>query len=250
MVSLKSSEGSTGFGGNKYSHTIVSEMAFSDVHDDFLKDFLFPSLVEAFRVLKKTGTLYLHLDWRYSHYAKVFLDSLMGKESFLNSLIWCYNWGGRGKKCWPKKHDDILVYVKNPNDYTFNWDDIDRIPYKAPELQKDPARAARGQVPPDWWDLQIIGTSSNERVGYPTQKPLKLVERIIKASSNKNDVVLDYCAGSGTTLIAAAKLERSYVGIDISETSHRVIKERFQQYGLPEPTFKTIEDDKTSDESV
>lgn len=239
LRSTKAAKGTTGFGGHKYSHTVLSDMAFSDIHDDFIKDFLAPNLTEAYRVLKKTGTLYLHLDWHHSHYAKVFLDTLFGRECFLNHIVWCYNWGGRGKRCWPKKHDDILVYVKSEGDHVFNWDAIDKIPYKAPELQKDEARAAAGQVPPDWWDMQIIGTGSSERTGYPTQKPLKLVERIIRASSNPGDVVLDFCAGSGTTCVAAHRLDRNFIGVDCSEEAHTVMRERFTAHGINDVEWKT-----------
>lgn len=238
MKSTRTSVGNVGFGGNRYSHTVVSDIAFKDIHDNFINDFLAPCLVEARRVLKRTGTLYLHMDWHHSHYAKVFLDTLFGRECFLNNIVWCYNWGGRGKRCWPKKHDDILVYVKTEGEHVFNWDDIDRIPYKAPELQKDQARAEAGQVPPDWWEMQIIGTASSERTGYPTQKPLRLVERIIRASSNPGDTVLDFCAGSGTTMIASHRLGRNFIGVDCSEEAHSVMKERFERAGMTDVSFE------------
>lgn len=227
--STQSAEGTTGFGGRKYTHVPVSDMAYSDVHSDYIQDFLAPLLVESKRVLTKNGTLYLHMDWHEVHYAKVYLDTLFGRDCFLNSIVWSYNWGGRGRSRFPRKHDDILVYVKDPEDYVFNWDDIDRVPYKAPELQKDPARAVRGQVPTDVWEMQIIGTGSRERTRYPTQKPVKLVERIIRASSNPGDVVLDFCCGSGTTCVAAHRLQRDWIGVDNSMTAIDVMRQRFQK---------------------
>jgi site-specific DNA-methyltransferase (adenine-specific) len=237
LSSTQASTGTAGFGGRKYTHVQVSDMAYSDVHVDYIHDFLAPLLVETKRVLTKNGTLYLHMDWREVHYAKCYLDTLFGRDNLLNCLVWSYNWGGRGRNRFPRKHDDILVYVKDPKNYVFNWDDIDRIPYGSPELQKDPARAARGQVPTDVWCMQIIGTGSRERTGYPTQKPIRLVERIIKASSNPGDTVLDFCAGSGTTGVAAHNLGRNFVLIDNNSTAIDVMKKRFGELNITNVTF-------------
>lgn len=230
--SFASSSGSVGFGGKKYEHRVVSDISYSDVFDDYINDFIAPCMHEVKRVLKRTGTLYLHCDWRYVHYVKVYLDGLFGRENFMNHVIWSFNYGGRGKRKWPAKHNDILVYSREENEQVFNWDDIDKIPYKAPGLQKDPVRAAAGQVPTDVWEMTIVPTNSKERTGYPTQKPLKLVERVIRASSNPGDVVLDFCVGSGTTCVAAARLDRSFIGIDKSATSMSVMRDRFKTVGI------------------
>ena len=121
----------TGFQGRRYQTTNIGSRAFSDVFDDYL-GFLEPRLVEAHRILARNGTLYVHLDYREVHYVKVLLDSIFGRDSFLNEIIWAYDYGGRPKNRWPAKHDTILVYVKDPGDYVFNYDDVDRIPYMAP----------------------------------------------------------------------------------------------------------------------
>lgn len=237
--SFPSALGSQGFGGRRYAHQVVSDMAYTDVYDNYINDFIGPALTEARRVLKRTGTLYLHCDWRNVHYVKVFLDGLFGRDCFLNHIIWSFNYGGRGKRCFPRKHNDILVYTKEADAHVFNWDDIDKVPYKAPGLQKDPARAAAGQVPTDVWEMTIVPTNSKERTGYPTQKPLRLVERAIRASSNPGDTVMDFCAGSGTTCVAAHRLGREFVGIDNSESAIEVMKKRFEQEGISDVQFIT-----------
>jgi site-specific DNA-methyltransferase (adenine-specific) len=174
------------------------------------------------------------MDWRWVHYAKVWLDEKFGRDNFINELVWSYNYGGRGKDRFPQKHDTILVYTKEQGKHTFNWDDIDRIPYAAPELQyvgrsKEDAekRIAEGQVPTDVWSMSIVGTASKERLGYPNQKPLKLVRRCILASSNPGDLVLDPFAGSGTTGAAAMSCGRSFLMSDTSPDSIETMKKRF-----------------------
>jgi site-specific DNA-methyltransferase (adenine-specific) len=172
---------------------------------------------ECLRVLKLSGTLYVHLDERMAPAVRLFvLDRVFGEDNRLNTIIWAYDYGGRAKDRWPSKHDVILVYAKEVGAHVFNWEDIDRIPYMAPGLQKDPARAERGKVPTDVWWMSIVGTQSKERVGYPTQKPVKLVERAILASCPKDGVVLDFFCGSGTTAVAAKNLGRSYIVCDQS----------------------------------
>jgi site-specific DNA-methyltransferase (adenine-specific) len=205
----------------------VSSIGYSDKHDDYLV-FLRNNVREFHRLLKPTGTLYLHLDWHWVHYAKVILDEEFGRDSFLNEIIWAYDFGGRGKRCWPKKHDTILVYVKTPGEHIFNWESIDKIPYMAPGLQKDPVRAAEGKVPTDVWWMSIVGTQSKERNGYPNQKPVKLIERAIVASTNVGGVVFDPFAGSGTTGEAAYKNGRQFILSDISPWSIEVMQERFK----------------------
>lgn len=254
LRSVKSVVGgnSHGFGGKKYHNTLETDMSYVDIHNDYVQDFLFPLMLEAKRILKRTGTFYLHLDRRYVHYAKIMMDSIFGKENFLNHIIWSYNYGGRGKDRFPQKHDDILSYSKEEGSHVFNWDQIDKIPYKAPSLQKDPVRAAAGQVPTDVWEMTIVPTNSKARTGYPTQKPRAIAERIIRASSNPGDLVLDFCCGSGTTLEAAHLLNRKWIGIDNNPTAFAVMKERFAKQGIsvsfayPLETVLPKEDEHTS----
>lgn len=222
----------------KISGNFFPKMQYSDKFADYM-NFLTPHLEQFHRLLKETGTLYLHLDWRWVHYAKVECDRIFGYDNFLNEVVWSYNFGGRGKDRWPMKHDTILVYTKKMGKHTFNWLEIDRIPYAAPELQyvgrtKADAekRIAEGQVPTDVWSMSIVGTASKERTGYPTQKPLKLVERIIKASSNVGDHVLDPFAGSGTTAVASFKLGRNFTTFDNNQQAIDVVKQRLSTIGL------------------
>lgn len=217
---------------SKIKNSKKSSFFYNDKFENYIDDFLLSLILESYRLLKSDGTLYLHLDQRYSHYAKIILDDIFGKDCFINHIIWSYNYGGRGKKCFPKKHDDILVYVKNKSDYQFNWDNIDKIPYKAPKLQKSIERALLGQVPTDVWEMTIVPTQSKERNGYPTQKPIKLLERILKASTNEDDLILDFCCGSGTTLEAAQNLNRKWIGIDKNPEAIKVIKNRFLKKGI------------------
>lgn len=217
----------------KKAGTVVSKIEYSDKFSNYM-EFLEPHLWSMHRVLKDTGTMYLHMDWRWVHYAKVKCDEIFGYDNFLNEVIWSYNFGGRGKDKWPQKHDTILVYAKNIGKHTFNWNQIDRIPYAAPALQyagrtKEEAekRIAEGQVPTDVWNMSIVGTASKERVGYPNQKPLKLIKRAIVASSNQDDVILDPFAGSGSTAAAALDLGRKFITGDISDESIMIMRKRF-----------------------
>jgi len=211
----------------------VSKISYSDRHDDYL-EFLSDHLCALHRVLRPTGTMYLHLDWRWAHYAKVLCDEFFGRENFLNEIIWSYNFGGRGKDRFPQKHDTILVYTREQGKHTFNWGAIDRVPYAAPELQyvgrsKEEAekRIAEGQVPTDVWSMSIVGTASKERLGYPNQKPVKLIKRAIVASSNPGELVIDPFAGSGTTAAAALESGRRFVVSDSSLDAIEVMKKRF-----------------------
>ena len=214
-----------GFKGQRYE--IVKETVLS--YDDEFKDywgFLEPRLEEAWRLLNETGTLYLHLDYREAHYAKVLLDALFGRECFINEIIWAYDYGGKAQSRWPAKHDTILVYVKNPDKYYFNNETVDREPYMAPGLVT-PEKVARGKLPTDVWWHTIVSPTGKEKTGYPTQKPLGILRRVIQASSKENDLVLDFFAGSGTTGAAAAELGRNFILIDQNPESIAVIKERF-----------------------
>jgi site-specific DNA-methyltransferase (adenine-specific) len=226
VKSRKAAAGTKGFGVEKYVHEVMSDMAYADTHSDYITTHLGPRLVEAHRVLSEDGTLYLHLDYREVHYAKVFLDGLFGRECFLNEIIWSYDFGGRGKRCFPKKHDNILVYVKDPERYTFNYDDIDRVPYMAPDLA-GAAKAARGKFPTDVWWQTIVPTNSKERTGYPTQKPIQLARRIITASSSPGRTVLDFYGGSGTVGEASEQLRRDWILVDTNDAAIDVMRKRF-----------------------
>jgi site-specific DNA-methyltransferase (adenine-specific) len=213
-----------GFKGQRYE--IVKETVLS--YDDEFKDywgFLEPRLEEAWRLLNETGTLYLHLDYREAHYAKVLLDALFGRECFINEIIWAYDYGGKAQSRWPAKHDTILVYVKNPDKYYFNNATVDREPYMAPGLVT-PEKVAKGKLPTDVWWHTIVSPTGKEKTGYPTQKPLGILRRVIQASSKEDDLVLDFFAGSGTTGAAAAELGRNFILIDQNPESIAVIKER------------------------
>ncbi len=203
-----------GFAGTSYSRTIEALSSYDDTFVDYWA-FLAPRLIEAHRVLRDDGTLYLHLDWREAHYAKVALDALFGRECFLNELVWAYDYGAKSRRRWPTKHDTILVYVKNPDTYYFDSDAVDREPYMAPGLVT-PEKAARGKLPTDVWWHTIVPTSGSEKTGYPTQKPLGVLRRIVQASSREGDWVLDAFAGSGTTAAAARELGRRFISIDAS----------------------------------
>ena len=215
-----------GFKGQRYE--IVKETILS--YDDEFKDywgFLEPRLEEAWRVLNETGTLYLHLDYREAHYAKVLLDALFGRDCFLNEIIWAYDYGGKAKSRWPAKHDTILVYVKNPDKYYFSNENVDREPYMAPGLVT-PEKVARGKLPTDVWWHTIVSPTGKEKTGYPTQKPLGILRRVIQASSLEGSLVLDFFAGSGTTGAAAAELGRNFILIDQNPESIEIIRERFK----------------------
>ena len=215
-----------GFKGQRYESTVLGTKAFADQFDDFLA-FIEPRLVEAHRVLAPHGTLYFHIDYREVHYCKVLLDLIFGRENFINEIIWAYDYGGRPKNRWPAKHDNILMYVKDAGNYVFNRDDIDRIPYMAPGLV-GPEKAAKGKLPTDTWWHTIVGTNSKEKTGYPTQKPIGILNRIIQASSKPGDLVLDFFAGSGTTGASCLELGRRFILIDNNESALQVMAKRFK----------------------
>jgi site-specific DNA-methyltransferase (adenine-specific) len=214
-----------GFAGRRYVATKIGSVSFADVFDDYL-GFLEPRLVEMHRVLAPHGTLYLHLDPREAHYCKVLLDVIFGRACFLNEIVWAYDFGGRPARRWPPKHDTILVYVRDPARYIFNADAVDRIPYLAPTLV-GPTKAAIGKRPTDTWWHTIVPTSGRERTGYPTQKPLGIVRRMIAASSEPGALVLDPFAGSGTVGAACLALGRRFLLIDQNDEALRVMERRF-----------------------
>lgn len=217
-----------GFGGKRYRTEGLKAPVYADRFDDF-EAFLVPRLKQAYRLLTPTGSLIVHLDSREVHYIKVALDAIFGRENFINEIIWAYDYGGRSKNRWPAKHDTLLWYAKNAEKYTFNYEAIDRIPYLTPKMV-GPEKAARGKTPTDVWWMTIVPTSSREKTGYPTQKPLKLLERIMRVHSNPGDIVLDFFAGSGTTGEAAAKHSRGFVLVDQSPDAIAIMQRRLAPY--------------------
>ncbi|RUQ03694.1 MULTISPECIES: site-specific DNA-methyltransferase [unclassified Microbacterium] len=213
-----------GFHGHRYERVRGMLRAYDDSFDDY-GAFLMPRLEEAWRLLADDGTLYLHLDYREAHYAKVMLDAVFGRDCFLNELIWAYDYGAKSRRRWPTKHDTILVYVKNPRTYVFNSDDVDREPYMAPGLVTA-EKAARGKLPTDVWWHTIVPTTGREKTGYPTQKPEGVLRRIVTASSRPGDRVLDLFAGSGTTGAVASALGRDAVLVDDNPEAVRVMAAR------------------------
>ena len=267
IKAIKSKKGSRiGFQGNTYETIDLGTKAYQDSFEYlgretvypnldsayanlaphaskyYIEVFLRPRLEQAFRLLKSHGSLYFHIDYRESHYCKILLDNIFGRDCFLNEIVWAYDFGGRSKSRWPAKHDTILYYVKDPKNYIFNTSEIDREEYMAPGLVGF-EKAEQGKLPTDtwffayvgkrvtdtWWQ-SIVGTSSKERIGYPTQKPQKLMDRIIKASSHKGNLVLDFFAGSGTVGKSCLDLERNFILIDENQAALEIMAQRFSSY--------------------
>jgi site-specific DNA-methyltransferase (adenine-specific) len=199
-----------------------------------------PRLMELRRALKSTGSIYLHCDPTASHYLKMLMDAIFSPENFRNEIIWAYRGGGSGHKDFGHRHDVILRYSKT-KDYCF-YPDAVRVPYQAEGISRtDDAMWGKhrgtekvykphplGKVPEDWWPINILNANDPERLGYPTQKPEALLERIIKASSNEDDVVLDPFCGCGTTIAVAQRLKRRWIGIDITHLAVGLIKHRLR----------------------
>jgi site-specific DNA-methyltransferase (adenine-specific) len=219
-----------GFKGKRYDVVRETVLSYDDEFEDFWS-FLEPRLEEAWRILNESGTLYLHLDYREAHYAKVLLDALFGRECFLNEIIWAYDYGGKSKNKWPSKHDTILVYVKDPAKYFFNSTEVDREPYMAPGLVT-PEKVEKGKLPTDVWWHTIVSPTGKEKTGYPTQKPKGILRRVIQASSKPGDLILDFFAGSGTTGAVAAELGRNFILIDQNPESIEVITKRLSDDGV------------------
>ena len=214
----------TGFGGRRYATTLLQQSSYRDSFDDYL-GFLEPRLRELRRVLSPEGTLYLHLDYREAHYAKLLLDEVFGRECFLNELIWAYDYGAKARRRWPQKHDTILVYVREPDGHWFDCEAVDREPYMAPGLVT-PEQRERGKRPTSVMWHTIVSPTGREKTGYPTQKPEGLIRRFVQASSRPGDLCLDPFAGSGTLGAVATKLGRRYLLIDSSEEAVAVMRER------------------------
>ena len=221
-----------GFGGKRYrtlSPTAQpTDTGYADQFDDYL-GFLKPRLVEAHRILTATGSLFFHIDYREVHYCKVMLDGIFGRECFQNEIIWAYDYGARSRTRWPAKHDTILWYTRDPKKYTFNLDECDRIEYMAPRMV-GATKAALGKLPTDVWWHTIVSPTGKEKTGYATQKPLGVLERIVRVHSHPGDQVLDFFAGSGTTGAAAAKLGREFLLVDESPEAIRVMTKRLEAY--------------------
>lgn len=220
----------TGFGGREYTFEEVSRISYDDrMPLGAYLAFLETRIREMRRVLTDSGSLYLHIDFRTVHHVRLLLDDIFGPERFLNEIVWAYDFGGRHRDRWPRKHDTILWYSKTDR-WVFNRDDIERVPYMAPELV-GPAKAARGKLPTDVWWMTIVPTNSKERTGYPTQKPVALVERVIRASSRPGDLVADFFAGSGTTGVAASNLGRRCLLVDDNPEAVSLMRARLDLPG-------------------
>jgi site-specific DNA-methyltransferase (adenine-specific) len=220
----------TGFQGHRFRTVRERALQFDDEFDDYLS-FLEPRLREAHRVLATDGTLYVHLDYREVHYARLLLDTIFGRSGFLNEIIWAYDYGARPKRRWPAKHDNVLVYVKDPTRYWFDAEQVEREPYMAPGLVTA-EKAARGKLPTDVWWHTIVSPTGKEKTGYPTQKPEGILRRVIKASSRPDDWVLDFFAGSGTTGKVARDLGRRFVLVDQAPDAIDVMMRRLGHDGV------------------
>ena len=216
----------TGFGGVRYRTEKMegSLSGYADAFDDYT-GFLRPRMEEARRILTETGSLFLHVDPREVHYCKVMLDEVFGRACFQNEIIWAYDYGARATKRWPAKHDNLLWYTRDPERYTFELEQTDRIPYMAPSLV-GAEKAARGKTPTDVWWHTIVSPTGKEKTGYPTQKPLGILERIVRVHSRPGERVLDFFAGSGTTGVAAQRHGRRFLLVDESEEAVRVMERR------------------------
>lgn len=218
-----------GFGGNRYrTERLEDKGGYGDCFDDFL-GFLRPRMIEANRLLSPTGSLFFHIDYREVHYCKVMLDEIFGRNCFQNEIIWAYDYGARSKRRWPAKHDNILWYTKDPDRYTFNLEECDRIPYMAPGLVGE-KKAARGKTPTDVWWHTIVSPTGKEKTGYATQKPLGILERIVKVHSKPGETILDFFAGSGTAGEAAAKNGRCFLLVDEHEEAVKTMERRLKKY--------------------
>jgi len=225
LATVAGAEGDrTGFGGRRYKTALLESSSYRDQFDDYLA-FIGPRLEAARRLLKQSGTFYFHIDYREAHYCKLLLDEIFGRDCFVNEIIWAYDYGARAKRRWPTKHDTIFMYVKDPEAYYFDSEAVDREPYMAPGLVTA-EKAARGKLPTDVWWHTIVSPTGREKTGYPNQKPLGVLRRIVQASTQPGDWCLDCFAGSGTLGVAAAELGRRYVLIDSNPEAWSVMQDR------------------------
>jgi site-specific DNA-methyltransferase (adenine-specific) len=220
-----------GFGGRRYRSRLLSELRYDDEFGDYL-GFLEPRLRRARELLAAHGTLYFHIDYREAHYCKLLLDECFGRDAFLNELIWAYDYGAKPRRRWPAKHDTILVYVRSPGAHLFDADAVEREPYMAPGLV-GPEKAARGKRPTDVWFHTIVPTNGSEKTGYPTQKPVGVLRRMVAASSRPGGWCLDPFAGSGTLGAVCRELGRRFVLIDSSPDAIAVMRNRLDSPSTP-----------------
>lgn len=202
-------------------------LRFADSYNDY-HEWLMKRLTAAWECLAPTGSMYVHLDQREVHRVKVLMDIHFGQDSFLNEIIWSYDYGARQKNKWATKHDNILVYVKDPSQYYFDLEASDRIPYMSPGLV-GPEKTARGKIPTDVWWMSILHTASPLRTGYPTQKPPELYKRMLLVSCPPGGRVLDPFAGAGTTGLAAADLGLNATLIDSNQQAIEIMRGFFPQ---------------------
>lgn len=232
--------------------TVIEQFAYADTWEEgtisYLK-MLYPRLVLMKELLSERGSIYVHIDWHVGAYMKIILDDIFGKDRLLNEIMWCYSIGGKGNSFYGRKHDTILLYSKSPN-YTFNGKDKDvivqrklnthmrtKIDDSGREYQEKTDKKSgkiyryyvdEGKVPEDYWiDIEQLNREDAERVGYATQKPSKLLTRIIAASSNEGDLVCDFFGGSGTTAAVAERLGRRWITCDIGKPAALVMRKRF-----------------------
>jgi site-specific DNA-methyltransferase (adenine-specific) len=215
----------TGFQGARYRTVRTGSQSYEDSFEDYL-GFLAPRIEHARRVLKDTGSFYFHIDYREVHYCKLLIDEIFGRECFLNEIIWAYDYGARATRRWPAKHDNILFYVRDPKHYHFDTSEVDRIPYLAPALV-GAEKAERGKLPTDTWWHTIVSPTGKEKLGYPTQKPVGVLERIVRASCPPDGLALDFFAGSGTLGAAALRTGRRFTLVDVLPNAFEVMQRRF-----------------------
>ena len=220
-----------GFGERRYRSRLLRTLSYDDQFADYLA-FLAPRLARARELLASHGTLYFHIDYRESHYCKLLLDEIFGRAAFLNELVWAYDYGAKPRRRWPAKHDVILVYVRVPGAHHFDADAVEREPYMAPGLV-GPEKAARGKRPTDVWFHTIVPTNGSEKTGYPTQKPLGVVRRLVAASSRPGGWCLDPFAGSGTLGAACRELGRRFVLVDENPAALAVMRQRLERHESP-----------------
>ena len=211
-----------------------------NVYVDWMKQ----RVMELYRVLKPTGSFYLHCDWHAGHYLKVMCDEVFGKNNFQNEIVWCYKTGGATKKRWGRKHHTIFFYTKSQA-YTFNTQleksyMMHKYGFKKSNFKEDKQGQYSLVISKDWWEVPAVGSATKERWGYPTQKPERLLEKIIMASSNKGDIVMDAFCGCGTALAVAHRLGRRWIGIDISPSAIALIKNRLANLGISESDIDII----------
>jgi len=227
MLAVPDADGDrTGFGGRRYrTEAVEGAGSYEDNFEDYLA-FIEPRVREAHRVLKPTGSFFFHIDYREAHYCKVLIDQVFSRECFLNEIIWAYDYGARSKRKWPAKHDTIFWYVKDVGRYHFDLSEVDRLPYMAPTLV-GAEKAERGKLPTDVWWHTIVSPTGKEKLGYPTQKPLGVLRRIVVSSCPVGGLVLDFFAGSGTTGAAALESRRRFMLVDDNPEAIEVMKRRF-----------------------